>query len=157
MLSAQLLHSATVVTHVFSITFWFGGLFAYVLLVWPAVFADAGASFPRALLCRIAMRTGPLIYLAMAGAMASGLLLAMTGAPLFTKTGYFMYLGLLSLPMLNNVYGSVASWPAIMMRPERTARRAWRAFHLRMTASLVLGIALIALFIASLTLASPLL
>ena len=62
---------AVIYVHVISLSLWFGGLFGYVIVVWPAIMSEADGGFLRALLARIAMRTAPWIYLAMASALLS--------------------------------------------------------------------------------------
>ena len=42
----------------------------------------------------------------------------------------------------NKVYGTMVAWPRIMFAPERRARAEWHWFRLRMTISLVVGLAL---------------
>ncbi len=46
-------------THILSLMFWMGGLFAYLCIVWPTVFAYEAGRFPRDLLGSIAIRTAP--------------------------------------------------------------------------------------------------
>ena len=36
--------------HLLSLTLWFGGLFGYVAIVWPAFLREADGAFPRDLL-----------------------------------------------------------------------------------------------------------
>ena len=55
---------AAIYVHLVSLALWLGGLFGYVAIVWPAIMSEADGAFPRAILARIAMRTGPWIYLA---------------------------------------------------------------------------------------------
>ena len=47
--------------HLLSLTLWFGGLFGYVAIVWPAILSEADGAFPRDLLVRITVRTAPWI------------------------------------------------------------------------------------------------
>jgi hypothetical protein len=134
--------AALIYFHLLSLTLWFGGLFGYVAIVWPAILSEAGGAFPRDLLVRIAVRTAPWIYLAMSSALLSFLgIWAMGGVPaaVVWKAGYGVMLAAL---VANNVYGTLVAWPRIMFSPENVARREWFWFRLRMTASLVVGLAL---------------
>src|ERR1700750_605118 len=67
--TADVVSAVLIYAHVISLSLWFGGLFGYVVIVWPAMTSDVDGAFPRALLARIAMRTAPWIYLAMATAL----------------------------------------------------------------------------------------
>ena len=136
--------AALVYLHLLSLTLWFGGLFGYVAIVWPAVLAEAGGAFPRDLLVRIAVRTAPWIYLGMSSALLSFLGIWMMGgpAPAVWMAGYGM---LLTALVANNVYGTLVAWPRIMFAPERIARREWFWFRVRMTVSLVVGLGLYSL------------
>jgi uncharacterized membrane protein len=127
--------------HLVALSLWFGGLFGYVLIVWPAIMSEAGEEFPRALLVGIAVKTAPWIYLAMATALLSLAAIWVMGggvrAPWMPA-----YSVLLIALVANNVYGTIVAWPRMMFAPERAARMEWQWFRLRMTISLVIGLAL---------------
>jgi uncharacterized membrane protein len=127
--------------HVLALSLWFGGLFGYVFIVWPAIMSDAGDGFPRALLARIAMRTAPWIYLAMATALLTlAAIWMMDGeTPVAWVAGYGV---LLIALMANNVYGTRVAWPRIMLLPRSVAGHEWYWFRVRMSISLVVGLAL---------------
>jgi hypothetical protein len=134
--------AALIYFHLLSLTLWFGGLFGYVAIVWPAILSEAGSAFPRDLLVRIAVRTAPWIYLGMSSALLSFLAISAMGgvpAPVVWKASYGVILAAL---VANNVYGTLVAWPRIMFSPENVARREWFWFRLRMTGSLVVGLAL---------------
>jgi len=134
--------ASLIYVHVISLSLWFGGLFGYVVIVWPAIMSDAGGAFPRAILARIAMRTAPWIYLGMSSALLSlGGIWAMDGVAAWRPwmVGYSL---LLTALVANNVYGTVVSWPRIMLLPQRSAGREWFWFRVRMSVSLVVGLAL---------------
>jgi hypothetical protein len=137
-----------VVLHVTSLALWVGWLFGYVAVVWPAIMSEAGGRFPRALLAGIGMRTAPWIYLAMASALFSLAALWVMDAAAARQSGLVAYALVLTALVANNVYGTVVSWPRMMLLPQRTAAMEWFWFRLRMTVSLVLvlglyGVALI--------------
>ena len=128
--------------HLLSLTLWFGGLFGYVAIVWPAILSEADGAFPRDLLVRIAVRTAPWIYLGMSSAFLSFLgiwLMGGVAAPFVLVAAYGVLLVAL---VANNVYGTLVAWPRIMFAPERVAQREWFWFRLRMTVSLVVGLGL---------------
>lgn len=127
--------------HVLALSLWFGGLFGYLVIVWPAIMSDAGDAFPRALLASIAMRTAPWIYLAMATALVSlaGIWMLDDETPVSWIAGYSV---LLIALVANNVYGTRVAWPRIMLLPRSVAGREWYWFRVRMTISLVVGLAL---------------
>ena len=127
--------------HVLSLSLWFGGLFGYVFMVWPAIMREAGEAFPRDLLAMIAIRTARWIYLAMATALLSlaGIWMMDGWARASLLAGY----GVLLIALVaNNVYGTLVAWPRIMFLPESLARHEWFWFRVRMTISLVVGLAL---------------
>ena len=128
--------------HVISLSLWFGGLFGYVVIVWPAIMSEADDAFPRAILARIAMRTAPWIYLGMLIALLSlAGVWVMDGVA--ARSAWLLGYGvLLSILVANNVYGSVVAWPRIMLLPRRSAGRAWFWFRVRMGLSLVAGLVL---------------
>jgi uncharacterized membrane protein len=133
---------ALVYVHLVSMALWFGGLFGYLVVVWPAIMSEANGEFPRALLAKIGMRTAIWIYLAMALALLSVAALSMIDAVYFRgplMLGYALLLGGL---VLNNVYGSAVAWPRIMLLPETSARQEWFWFRARMSVALVVGLTL---------------
>jgi hypothetical protein len=141
-MTESLVVAGLVYVHILALSLWFGGLFAYVAIVWPAVMADADGVFPRATLARIAMRTGPWIYLGMSTAVLSlGMVWVM--GDLAIRTPWFVCYAVLLLTLVaNNVYGSVVAWPRLMLLPQRLVRREWFWFRVRMVASLVVGLVL---------------
>ena len=128
--------------HLLSLTLWFGGLFGYVAIVWPAILCEADGAFPRDLLVRIAVRTAPWIYLGMSSAFLSFLAIWVMGGVSASFVLLAAYGVLLAALVGNNVYGTLVAWPRIMFAPERVARREWFWFRVRMTASLVIGLGL---------------
>jgi hypothetical protein len=131
-----------VVLHVTSLALWVGWLFGYVAVVWPAIMSEAGGKFPRALLAGIGMRTAPWIYLAMASALFSLAALWVMDAAAARQSGLVAYALVLTALVANNVYGTVVSWPRMMLLPQRNATAEWFWFRVRMTASLVLVLGL---------------
>jgi hypothetical protein len=131
-----------VVLHVTSLALWVGWLFGYVAVVWPAIMSEAGGRFPRALLAGIGMRTAPWIYLAMASALFSLAALWVMDAAAARQSGLVAYALVLTALVANNVYGTVVSWPRMMLLPQRNAAAEWFWFRVRMTASLVLVLGL---------------
>jgi uncharacterized membrane protein len=127
--------------HILALSLWFGGLFGYVVIVWPAIMSEAGDAFPRALLVRVAVGTAPWIYMGMATAVLSlAGFWALGGGPRVAwMVGYSV---LLTALVANNVYGTKVAWPRIMFSPERPARTEWHWFRLRMTISLGVGLVL---------------
>lgn len=139
-MSAALLVDVLLYSHVVSQALWVGGLFGYVLIVWPAILRDADGAFPRALLAQIAMRTAPWIYLAMGSALVSFLLLWAMRA-LAVPLGYLLVYGaVLTVLVANNVYGTVTAWPRIMLLPRAQAVAEWSWFRVRMATALALGL-----------------
>jgi hypothetical protein len=134
--------AALVYLHLLSLTLWFGGLFGYVAIVWPAILSEADGALPRDLLVRIAVRTAPWIYLAMSSAVLSFLGIWAIGRVPAAAAWMASYGVLLAGLIANNVYGTVVAWPRIMFSPERVARREWFWFRVRMTVSLVVGLGL---------------
>ena len=134
--------AALIYLHVISLSLWFGGLFAYLVIVWPAVMIEADGDFPRAILARIAMRTAPWIYLGMSTALLSlAAIWIIDGAA--ARTAWLVgYSFLLVALIANNLYGSAVAWPRIMLLPRTIARREWFWFRVRMSVSLVVGLAL---------------
>jgi len=133
--------AALVYLHLLSLTLWFGGLFGYVAIVWPAIMREADGAFPRTILVMIAVRTAPWIYLGMSTALVTllGIGLMNSVAAVQWLVGYGL---LLIVLVANNVYGTMVAWPRIMFAPEKAARREWFWFRVRMTASLVVGLGL---------------
>ena len=128
--------------HVISLSLWFGGLFGYLVIVWPALMSDADGEFPRAILARIAMRTAPWIYLGMSTALLSlAGIWVMDGVA--ARTPWMVGYSLLLVALVaNNVYGSTVAWPRIMLLPRSIAGQEWFWFRVRMSVSLVVGLAL---------------
>ena len=137
-----LVNAALIYVHILSLSLWFGGLFGYVAVVWPAIMSEADGTFPRALLARIGMRTAPWIYLGMSAAVLSLAGIWVTNNVAAGTPWLTVYTVLLAALVANNVYGSVVAWPRIMLLPQRLVRREWFWFRLRMGVSLVVGLAL---------------
>jgi uncharacterized membrane protein len=139
----DLVIAALLYVHILSLSLWFGGLFGYVAVVWPAIMTEADGTFPRAVLARIGMRTAPWIYLGMsAAALSLAGVWVMDDVAAGRTPWLAAYTVLLALLVANNVYGSVVAWPRIMLLPHRVVRREWFWFRVRMTVSLVVGLAL---------------
>ena len=128
--------------HVISLSLWFGGLFGYVLIVWPALMSEADGEFPRAILARIGMRTAPWIYLGMSTALVTFATIWIVNGVAARTLWMAVYSLLLVALVANNVYGSAVAWPRIMLLPRSIARREWFWFRVRMSVSLVVGLAL---------------
>ncbi len=128
--------------HVTALALWVGWLFGYVAVVWPAVMSEAEGKFPRALLVGIGIRTAPWIYLAMASALLSLIALWIMDAAAARQPGIVAYTVALTALVANNVYGTVVSWPRIMLLPQRNAAAEWFRFRARMTGSLVVALGL---------------
>jgi uncharacterized membrane protein len=126
--------------HVMSLSLWFGGLFGYVVMVWPAIMSDAEGTFPRAILARIGMRTAPWIYLAMAAALLSLAGIWVTGGVAAQQPWIAGYSLLLAALVANNVYGTTVAWPRIMLLPQQSAGREFFWFRVRMGVALVVGL-----------------
>jgi uncharacterized membrane protein len=137
-----LVSAASIYVHILSLSLWFGGLFGYVAVVWPAIMSEADGTFPRALLARIGMLTAPWIYLGMSAAVLSLAGIWVTNDVAAGTPWLTVYTVLLAALVANNVYGSVVAWPRIMLLPQRLVRREWFWFRLRMGVSLVVGLAL---------------
>jgi hypothetical protein len=131
-----------VYVHLLSLTLWFGGLFGYVAIVWPAILTEADGALPRDLLVRIAVRTAPWLYLGMSIAVLSFLGIWALGRVPTAAVWMAGYGVLLAALVANNVYGTLVAWPRIMFSPDRVARREWFWFRVRMTVSLVVGLGL---------------
>ena len=138
----MLLKTVLVYVHVISLSLWFGGLFAYLVIVWPALMIDADGEFPRAILARIAMRTAPWIYLGMSTALVSLAAIWIINDPAVSTPWMVGYSVLLVALVANNLYGSAVAWPRIMLLPRRIARHEWFWFRVRMSVSLIVGLAL---------------
>jgi uncharacterized membrane protein len=128
--------------HLISLGLWMGGLFGYVVIVWPAIIGGADGRFPRSLLAAIAMRTAPWIYAAMGCALLTFATVCLSGALLVQRFWIASYGLLLTTLVCNNVYGTAAAWPRIMLLPSAGARQEWVWFRARMGASLGIGLAL---------------
>ena len=88
------------------------------------------------------MRTAPWIYLAMASALLSVVAIWVLDAVKAEGPWMLGYSLLLSGLVANNVYGTVVAWPRIMLLPRRSAEKEWLWFRVRMSVSLVVGLAL---------------
>jgi len=128
--------------HVISLSLWFGGLFGYVVIVWPALMTEADGEFPRSILARIGMRTAPWIYLGMSTALLSIAAALMMDAEVAQTRWMVAYSVVLAALVANNIDGSAVAWPRIMLLPRTIARREWFWFRVRMSVSLVVGLAL---------------
>jgi uncharacterized membrane protein len=133
---------AAIYLHVIALALWFGGLFGYVFMVWPAIMRHADGSFPRDLLVTIAIRTAPWIYLAMACVVASFLLVWRMGGGAISAPWMVVYGLLLTGLVANNLYGTLVAWPRIMWLDEPDAVRTWFWFRVRMTVALAIGLVL---------------
>jgi uncharacterized membrane protein len=128
--------------HLISLGLWMGGLFGYLVIVWPAIIGEAAGRFPRSLLAVIAMRTAPWIYAAMGCALLTFATAWLSGALLVQRFWIGSYGFLLTTLVGNNVYGTVATWPRMMLLPSVGARQEWLWFRVRMGVSLGIGMAL---------------
>jgi uncharacterized membrane protein len=128
--------------HLTALALWVGWLFGYVAVVWPAIMSEAEDTFPRALLVSIGMRTAPWIYLAMASALLSLIALWVMDAAAARQPGIAAYTLALTALVANNLYGTVVSWPRVMLLPHRYAAAEWFWFRARMAASLVVAMGL---------------
>jgi hypothetical protein len=137
----NLVLAASTYVHITSLSLWFGGLFSYVAVVWPAIMSDADA-FPRAILARIGMRTAPWIYLGMSAAVLSLAGIWVIDGVAARTPWLLAYTVLLAALVANNIHGSVVAWPRIMLLPQRLVRREWFWFQVRMSVSLVVGLVL---------------
>jgi len=141
-MNGSLAVAVLVYLHVISLSLWFGGLFGYLVIVWPALMSDADGEFPRAILARIGMRTAPCIYLAMSTALVT-LAAVWIVDGVAARTPWMVGYSLLLVALVaNNVYGSTVAWPRIMLLPRTIARQEWFWFRVRMGVALVVGLAL---------------
>ena len=141
-MTEHLVIAALIYVHIISLSLWFGGLFGYVAVVWPAIMSEADGAFPRAILARIGMRTAPWIYLGMSAAVLSLAGIWVMDGVAARAPWLVAYTVLLTALVANNVYGSVVAWPRIMLLPQRIVRREWFWFRVRMGVSLVVGLAI---------------
>ncbi len=88
------------------------------------------------------MRTAPWIYLGMSAALLSVAGIWAVDGVAAQGTWVPGYTLLLAILVANNVYGTTVAWPRIMMLPGRAAGREWFWFRVRMSVSLVVGLAL---------------
>jgi hypothetical protein len=146
-MTERLLIAALLYGHLISLSLWFGGLFGYVLIVWPSIMREADGEFPRALLARIAMATAPWIYVAMVSALACFAAIWVIGGVPVAASWMTAYIIVLVALVANNVYGTVAAWPRIMLLPRKRAQQEWYWFRVRMGVSLVAGLGLYSLAI----------
>lgn len=135
--------------HVLSLALWIGGLFGYVMVVWPSVIQVNQPVFPRQLLSSIAMRTAPWIYLAMGCVLVTSIAYVFVKFDSYATHYKILYLLALVLLISNNIYGSIVAWPRIMLSPDKAARESWRWFYFRMASSLVGGLLLLSLAIVA--------
>ena len=141
-MNGSLTVAVLVYLHVISLSLWFGGLFGYLVIVWPAVMSDADGEFPRAILARIGMRTAPWIYLGMSTALLT-LAAVWIVDGVAARTSWMVGYSLLLVALVaNNVYGSTVAWPRMMLLPRTIARQEWFWFRVRMSVALVVGLAL---------------
>ena len=145
-----MLVNVVIYLHVMSLALWFGGLFAYVAMVWPALTGESVSGFPRAMLVAIGVRTAPWIYLAMSSALvtfgAHCWLGGLDDYPLWLGGFY----GLVLVALIgNNVYGSLVGWPRVMFAPEPVARRCWAAMVRRAVVAVVLGLGLLSVSVVT--------
>lgn len=133
--------------HTFSLALWFGGLFGYVLIVWPSIIETEQPGFPRAQLSSIALRTAPWIYLAMITALVTAVVYFFGSLHRISFEAKLLYMMILVLLIANNVYGSVISWPRMMLSPNDVAKTSWKWFYLRMAISLLGGLLLLCIAI----------
>jgi len=141
-MTRTLLIHGLMVVHVVSLSLWFGGLFGYVMIVWPAIMKESDGEFPRALLARIAMLTAPWIYLAMATALLTFVAMWAIGGVNLAGALLAAYGIVLAALVANNMYGTVVAWPRIMLLPRSRATREWFWFRVRMSVSLLVGLTL---------------
>jgi uncharacterized membrane protein len=133
---------ALIYMHVASFALWFGGLFGYVVIVWPAIMSESNGKFPRALLARIGMRTAPWIYVAMVSALLTFMAVWLMNGVRVPGLWMLLY-GVLMVGLIaNNVYGSVVAWPRIMLLPLGKAVQEWFWFRVRMSVALAVGLSL---------------
>ena len=136
--------------HVMSLALWFGGLFAYVVIVWPVLLRDNSTGFPRETLVSIGVRTAPWIYAAMSGALTTfGIHWWLGGYRDWPGWSPWTYALLLLLLVGNNVYGSLAAWPRIMFATDDAARSCWDAFYSRAAMALLLGLAMLSVSVVA--------
>jgi hypothetical protein len=128
--------------HLMALSLWMGGLFGYLVIVWPAIMSDGSGRFPRALLAAIAMRTAPWIYAAMAAALATFVAISLIDTVRPDRFVSVVYAFVLIALIGNNVYGTVVAWPRMMLLPFEIARREWFWFRVRMGVALVAGLGL---------------
>ena len=141
-MTASLPITVLIYLHVISLSLWFGGLFGYLVIVWPALMSDADGDFPRGILARIGMRTAPWIYLGMSTAVLTLAAIWMVDG-VAARTPWIVGYGVLLVALVaNNVYGSTVTWPRIMLLPASIARREWFWYRVRMSIALVVGLAL---------------
>ena len=135
--------------HITSLAMWFGGLFGYVLIVWPSIVQTHQPKFPRQVLSMIAVRTAPWIYLAMASALTTAIIYVLSSFDDNRLQYKLLYLAVLVLLVANNVYGTLLAWPRIMLSPDNAAIRSWRWFYRRMALSLIGGLMLLSIAIVT--------
>lgn len=134
------------VLHMMALICWFGGLFAYLFIIWPAIFQLSSGSFPREMLGVVAFRTAPWIYLGMVTAVASAIAFIWVSPLLGMQSSIVQgYMAVLTILVGNNVFGSIKGWPSILCSPEPQALTHWKWFYTRMALSFIGGFSLIIL------------
>ncbi len=131
------------ITHILGLMFWMGGLFVYLFIVWPAVFAYQAGRFPRDLLGSIAIRTAPWIYFAMMIVLATAIIIAALSAISVPVGWVVMYFLALFLLIGNNVFGTLRSWPTMLFASDSEAKKTWNRFFVRMASSFVIGMTMV--------------
>ena len=135
--------------HVMSLALWFGGLFAYVVIVWPVLRREGPSGFPRETLVSIGVRTAPWIYAAMGGALITFGAYWLGGFGDWPGWSAWIYALVLLVLVGNNVYGSLAAWPRIMFATDEAARSCWNAFYLRAAMAMLLGLAMLSVSVVA--------
>jgi uncharacterized membrane protein len=128
--------------HIIALSLWFGGLFCYLLMVWPAIVTRETKLFPRQIIAAIGTRTFPWIYFAMIVALLSFLAVWGMGALPFDHFTMGVYGFFLVGLFLNNLYGTVVAWPQLMLESETAAYVKWKWYKIRMSLSFIVGITL---------------
>ena len=135
--------------HVMSLALWFGGLFAYVVIVWPVLLREKPSGFPRETLVSIGVHTAPLIYAAMSSALITFGIYWLGGFGDWPGWSARIYALLLLVLVGNNVYGSLAAWPRIMFATDEAARSCWNAFYSRAAMAMLLGLAMLSVSVVA--------
>lgn len=128
--------------HIVALSLWFGGLFCYLLIVWPAIMSLETELFPRTLIAEIGIRTCPWIYFAMIVALLSFLTVWGMGALPFDHFTMGIYAVFLVGLFFNNSYGTIVAWPKLMLESETAVCTEWKWYRIRMSLSFIVGITL---------------